>query len=117
MAQAFTKNHLSGSTDGKGIKVAATSSPGTTIHTAVAGTSSLDEIWIYCYNSDTVSRTLVLQWGGTTSPDDDITIDIPSKSGKFLVVDGGLLQNSLVLKAYCATTNVLIIHGFVNAIV
>jgi|SRR4051812_21019701 hypothetical protein len=118
MPQVVTKTLLSGSTNGKGIKVAATSSPGTTIHTAVASTSSMDEIWLYCYNSDTVTRTLNLQWGGTTSPDDDIVIDIPSKQGRFLIVDGALLQNTLVVKAYCAAAaNVLIITGFVNAIV
>ena len=40
----FTKTLLSGSTNGKAILVAATATPGTTIHTAVAGTSSLDEM-------------------------------------------------------------------------
>ena len=37
MSSSAVKRLLSGSTDGKAIKVAATSTPGTTIHTAVSG--------------------------------------------------------------------------------
>lgn len=112
----FTKYLLSGSTNGRQIKVAATSSPGTTLHTAVSGTSDIDEIWLYAYNSDTVDRELTLQWGGTTSPDDDVKVTIPAKSGKMLVIAGETLQNSLVVKAYAAATNVIMVSGFVNRI-
>ena len=35
---------LSGSTQGKGIKVVQTATAGTTIHTAVSGTSAIDQI-------------------------------------------------------------------------
>ena len=44
----YSKQLLSGSTNGKGIKIANTS---TTVHTAVAGTSDIDEIWLYAVNS------------------------------------------------------------------
>ena len=43
----FTKKILSGSTDGKSIKVAATATAGTTIHTGSATVTTLDEVWIY----------------------------------------------------------------------
>lgn len=115
--QTFTKALLSGSTNGKGIKVAATSTPGTTIHTAVSGTSSYDEVWLYAYNSHTANVTLTLEWGEATAPDGNIVVDIPYKQGRFLVVDGRLLQNGLVIKAFAGTTNVIIIDGFVNQIV
>lgn len=111
---AFTKVKLSGSTDGRGCKVVATSSAGTTIHTAHA--TNLDEIWIYAYNGHTASVLLTLQWGGTSTPDDDIKIPIPHQSGALLVVPGWLLTNSLVLRAYAAAANVIILHGFVNRI-
>lgn len=115
--QTFTKALLSGSTNGKQIKVAATASAGTTIHTAVSGTSSFDEIWLWAYNGHTADVLLTLQFGGTTSPDNDIVVTIPTKSGRFLVCDGMLLQNSLVLKAYAGTTNVIMLDGYVNKIV
>lgn len=117
MSQTVTKQKLSGSTDGKGIKVVATSTPGTTIHTAVSGTSSLDEIWLYAYNGHTADVVLTIEWGEATVPDGNIIITIPFKQGRFCVVDGRLLQNSLVVKAFASIANVIVIEGFVNAIV
>ena len=72
----YSKQLLSGGTNGKNIKVAATASAGTTIHTAVAGTSDMDEIWLYACNTDSSDRKLTIEYGGTTSPDDltEITI-------------------------------------------
>lgn len=112
----YTKTLLSGSTNGKGIKVVQTATAGDTIHTAVAGTSDLDEIWIYCVNSSASNVKLTLEWGEATAPDGNIEVTIPAESGLVLVSPGLLLQNGLVLKAFAGTTNVLIIHGFVNRI-
>jgi len=55
---AIYKRKLSGSTDGKPIKVVATATAGTTIHTAVAGTTAgtFDEIWLYAYNGHSSSN-------------------------------------------------------------
>lgn len=117
MAQLFTKNKLSGSTNGKQIKVVATASTGTTIHTAVSGTSSFDEIWLYAYNGHTADVDVTIQFGGTTSPDNDIKITIPYKSGRFILCDGMLLNNGLVVAAYASVANVIMIDGFVNQIV
>ena len=113
----YSKVLLSGSTNGKGVKVVATATAGTTIHTAVAGTSSMDEIWIYAVNSDTTARKLTLEWGEATAPDGNIELTIPAESGLVLVAPGLLLQNSLVVKAFAATANVILIHGYVNRIV
>ncbi len=114
----FNKNKLSGSTDGKGIKVAATGTPGTTIHTAVAGTTAntWDEIWLWCVNSSATAVKLTLEWGSATAPDDNIEVTIPPESGLFLVAPGLILDNTLVVKAFAGTTNVLIIHGYVNEV-
>lgn len=112
------KRKLSGSTDGRSVKVVATVSPGTTIHTAVAGTTAgtLDEIWLYAYNSDAVDRLLTIQFGGTTTPDDDIKATIPAQGGLVLVVPGLVLQNTTIVKAYAAAANVITVSGFVNTI-
>lgn len=112
----YTKTLLSGSTNGRMIKVAATATPGTTIHTAVAGTSSLDEVWLWAVNSDTTARKITIEFGGTTSPDDLIEITIPAESGLIEIIPGWLLQNSLIVKAFCASANVVMIGGFVNRI-
>jgi len=113
----YTKRMLSGSTQGKCIKVAASSTPGTTVHTAVAGTSDLDEIWVYAVNTSSSDVLLTLEWGGTTSPDDTIEVLIPAEAGLVLVAPGLLLQNELVLRAFAGTADVLLVTGFVNRIV
>jgi len=110
----FSKQLLSGSTDGKQIKVAATSTPGTTIHTAHA--TSKDEIWLWCVNSSTSPVKLTVEWGEATAPDGNIEVTIPGESGHMLVVPGFVLTNSLVVKAFAGTTNVLLVNGFVNRI-
>jgi len=110
----YTKLKLSGSTDGKQIKVAASATPGTTIHTADA--SALDEIWLYCVNSSSSAVKLTIEWGEATAPDGNIEITIPPESGYIQVVPGLPLTNSLVVKAFAATANVLLIHGYVNRI-
>lgn len=112
----YSKLLLSGSTNGKGIKVAATSTPGTTIHTAVAGTSSFDEIWLWAINSSAASVKLTIEWGQADAPDGNIEGTIPPESGLYLIVPGLLLQNELVVKAFAATGDVIVLHGFVNRI-
>lgn len=119
MAQ-FTKVLLSGSTQGRGIKVAATSSSGTTIHTTGTSATAIDEAWLYAYNGDTTPRLLTIQWGSTSTPDDDIKVTIPAQSGLVLVAPGLALTGTgsagNVIRAYAATTNVITIHGYVNRI-
>ncbi len=117
MPQTVTKNKLSGSTNGKGIKVVATASTGTTIHAAVSGTSSFDEVWLYAYNGHTTDVALTIEWGETTVPDGNIILTIPTKAGRYLVADGRLLNNSLVITAFASVANVIIVDGFINAIV
>lgn len=117
MAQTVTKTLLSGSTQGKGIKITTTSTAGNTIHTAVSGTSSLDEIWLYAYNGHTENVILTIEWGEATVPDGNIVLSIPNKRGRYMVIDGRLLQNSLVIRAFASVANVIVIDGFVNAIV
>jgi hypothetical protein len=112
----YTKALLSGSTNGRGIKVVATATLGTTIHTAVSGTSAWDEIWLYAFNSDPADVMLTIEWGGATDPDDICEVTIPSRAGWVPIAPGFLLQNSLVVTAFAATANVITIQGWVNAI-
>jgi hypothetical protein len=110
----YTKELLSGSTDGKGIKITQTATAGDTIHTAHA--TSLDEIYLYAFNSGTADVKLTIEWGEATAPDGNIEVTIPGESGLYLIIPGLLLTNSLVVKAFAETANVIIIHGFVNRI-
>lgn len=112
----FSKQLLSGSTNGKQIPVAATATAGTLIHTAVSGTASIDEIWLYAVNSSTTATKLTIEYGGTTANTDHIELTITGESGLVLVCPGLVLNNSLVVRAFAATTNVINISGYVNRI-
>lgn len=116
MPTTVSRIPLSGSTDGRGIKVVATASSGTTIHTATTSATDCDVITLYAYNSSASAVTLTVQWGGTTSVDDDIKVSIPATSGLTLVVPDLVLRNSLIARAYAGTTNVVTIHGFANRV-
>ncbi len=115
----FSKVKLGGSTNGRGILVAATSSPGTNIHTTTTTASTIDEVWLYAQNTDTTARKLTLEWGGTGSGD-IIEFTVPAESGLYLVSAGLILlyngSTSTTIAAFAATTNVLSIYGFVNRI-
>jgi len=113
---AFSKVLLSGSTNGRAIKVAATATPGTLIHTAVTGSTNLDEVWLYANNTDTVDRKLTIEYGGVASPDDLFEQTIVAESGLYLIVPGLLLQNSLVVRAFASAANVVLVSGWVNRI-
>ena len=115
----FTKNHLSGSTDGKGIKVSQTATAGTTIHTGPTNTAHFHEVWLYAVNSDTTARKLTIEWGGVSSPDDLIEFTVPAESGLYLITPGLVIKGNataLIVRAFCATANVVSIAGFVNRI-
>ena len=115
----FTKKILSGSTDGKAIKVAATATAGTTIHTGSATATTIDEIWLYAVNSSGSAVKLTLEWGEATAPDGNIELSVAAESGLVLVVPGLLIKGNatpLVVKAFVGTANVICLHGYVNQI-
>ena len=115
----FSKIALSGSTDGRLIKVAQTATAGTTIHTGSSTATTFDEVWLYAVNSDTTDRKLTIEFGGTSSPDDLIEQTITAESGLLLVVPGLVIKGNataLVVRAFAATANVVMIGGYVNRI-
>lgn len=115
----FSKTILSGSTDGKGIKVAATATAGTTIHTGSSTATTLDEVWLYAVNTSASDVKLTIEWGGTTSPDDHIEYTVKAENGLYVIVPGNIIKGNatpLVVRAFAATANVIVIHGFVNRI-
>ena len=110
----YSKVKLSGSTDGRIIKVVATATAGTTIHTAHA--TATDEIHLWAVNSDTTDRKLTIEYGGVASPDDLIEFTVPAESGLYRILPGFILTNSLVVRAFCATANVVMVGGYINRI-
>lgn len=111
------KRKLSGSTDGMGVEVAATSTAGTAIHTAVAGTTpgTYDEVWLWAQNRHTEDVVLTIEFGGADDGQ-NIVVTIPFQSGLVPVIPGFPLQNEAAIAAFAGTTNVITLFGFVNTI-
>lgn len=109
---------LSGSTNGRPVTVAATASAGTTIHTAVSGTTSFDEIYLWATNTSSGAVALTIEWGGTSNPGDRLVnaFSIPANSAAFIIVPGLVLNNSLAVKAFAGTASVILLSGYVNRI-
>lgn len=115
----FTKKVLSGSTDGRGVLVAASASAGTTIHTGSATAATIQEVWLYVSNPGTTQYTLTIEFGGTTSPNDRIVIPVPAQVGLLLVTPGLILKGNatpLLVRAFASTGSQLTIFGYVNEI-
>ncbi len=121
--QSYTKIPLSGAATGLGILVASTGpagTAGTTIHTAVAGSASIDEIVLYASCMGATQTLLTLQWGevaisGSVYPDEIDYVITPS-TGLMLICDHQVINGGLLITAYAATANLIMIHGFVNRI-
>lgn len=111
------KRKLSGSTDGKWIKVVATTTAWTLIHTAVAGTTAgvYDEIWLYAMNNDAAAIKLTIEFGSAWV-EDNVVATIQPLSGMYLLVPWFVLQNEATVKAFAATANKITIHWWVNSI-
>ena len=115
----ITKQVLSGSTDGRGILIAATSGTGTLIHTGSNSSSVIDEVWLYISNPDSTVHTVTFQWGGTTSPNDIITTFVNVNQGLILVSPGLVLNGNatqLNIRAFADAANKVTIFGYVNRI-
>ena len=116
MATTVSRIPLSGSTNGLGIKVVETATAGDTIHTAQSGTDTVDVVTLYATNSSGSAVNLTIEYGGVSSPDDLIQLSIPATSGLTLVIPDLVTRNSLVVRAFAGTTNVVMVHGFVNRV-
>jgi hypothetical protein len=114
----YSKELLSASTDGRGIKVTTTSpidGSDTTIHTT-PNAEEPDLVTLFAYNDDTVARELHLGWGGTTDPDDLIILSIPPKVGLVPVTYKLPIQDELVVTASASAANVIVLFGWVDRI-
>ena len=104
---------------GLGIKVAATATAGTAIHTASTTATTIDEIWLYAVNTSTSSVKLTIEWGEATAPDGNIELTVLPEAGLVTVIPGLVLQGNAtarVVRAFAATADVVVIYGFVNRI-
>jgi|TARA_R110002110_G_scaffold1276_8_gene5185 hypothetical protein len=117
MANATAMIPFSGSTQGQGVKVVATSTAGTLIHTTGTSATIIDRLSIWAYNGHSADVALTIEFGGATVPDQNIVQTITTKTGLTLVVDGLILLGNgsaaLTVKGFAATGNVIVLSGYV----
>lgn len=115
--QSPKKIFLSGSSNGKNIKVTGTTT-GTSVvvHTAISGTNNFDEVFIYAVNTSSASVELTIEWGDVTSPDDLVIATILPKEGLYLIIPGLVLGNGNIVTAFAGSANVINISGYVQRI-
>jgi len=110
----MTPGTLSGSSNGRPITVAATGSPGTTIHTPQSGASpNFDMVSLYAtnINASGATRTLYIQFGGTGTSD-AIRVNLAPNRGPVLIVDRWAVSGSgQIIRAYADVANEVVITG------
>lgn len=113
---AFSGGVLSGSTNGRPISITATATPGTTLHTAISGSTSFDELFIWVSNTSASAVALTVEWGGVSDPADHLvkSYTIPANSLPIPIALGQRLQGGVVVKAFAGTTAVLNATGYYN---
>ena len=109
---SVTPGKLSGSTDGKPIKITSTTSGAAdTLHTGVAGTSSIDYVWLDVTNNSAAAVDLYIGWGGVTVDETLGPISIAADAGPVRVAERCPIQNGQVVKAWAGSPNTLLITG------
>ena len=136
-SKQFFSSSVSGAFYGLPIEVMQTASYpsiaeyGTQIHTPPAGSTEIDEIWLYATNVGTGAKTLVVQFGNSGSACEFIQ-EIPSRSGLTLIIPGLTmgktgslsspgLPDGAQIAAYAGSTSDsaesdILITGYVNRI-
>ena len=115
----FSKTILSQSSDGRGVLVRATATAGTLIHTGSTTATTIDEVWLYAVNTSASDVKLTIEWGEATAPNGNIEYTVKAENGLYLIVPGLLIKGNataLTIKAFAATGNVIVLHGYVNKI-
>ena len=117
----FTKQKLSGSTNGRGIAVVATATVGTTIHATGTSATTFDELWLYAANIHSSAVTLTIELGGVTVTSDLIQQSIAATPSGLVLVCAGLILTgtgsaALTVSAFASVASKIEIFGFVNRI-
>ena len=113
MAYTVTKNKLSGSTNGKQIKITTKEDPGTLIHTCVSETTDYDEIWLYATNTNKSAIKITTHFNDDASNAYWLWYILPPQSGWICVCNGWSVHNGAILRMFANLINVVNVAGYV----
>ena len=114
MTDTWTSLKLSASSNGRNIKIAATSSTGTLLHTASATSGVTDFGYIDACNLSASDITLTLQWADDTSPDASTEVILTGKNGWERVVSGLPIEAGRRINAFAGQANLIMMNGFIH---
>lgn len=114
----YSRILLSGSANGRPIPVAATATPGTLVHTAIAATNGSDEVYVWASNVTASPATLTIEFGGAAAPGDHIVheVSIPANSEPIPIAMGQNVNGGVAVRAFSGTAGAINLTGFVNRI-
>ena len=114
----YSRTLLSGSTSGLPIPVAATATPGTLVHTAIAGATSFDEVYLWASNVTGAAATLTIEWGGVTDPGSHLVkaYTIAANSPPMPIAVGQVVNGGVAVRAFSDMASAINVTGFVNRI-
>ena len=120
MAQNFTAMTLSAATNGAPIKIAATATAGTTIHTATTSDmpEGCDEVYLYAGSTSISAIKCTLQISsGNVTDGQSINFTCPAAyNGPIMILAGHRIADGVVITATAATAERVNIWGHVNRI-
>ena len=113
----ITPKLLSGSTSGQPIPVTVTDvSSAVTVHTAVSGTTDIDEVLLWASNITAAAATISLIVGGTGDAYHLLkSISVPPRS-QIPILCRARFNGAAVLKAYASVASAINLHGGVDRI-
>tara|TARA_Y100000592_G_scaffold86884_1_gene140741 strand:- start:923 stop:1282 length:360 start_codon:yes stop_codon:yes gene_type:complete len=115
----ISKDHLSGSTDGKPISVPINSGTFATVHTGPTSTTSFDEVFIYVNNAvGSTNETVTLRLNGTNNDGKIKVVVKPQET--VLVLPGIPIQGNstpIVIDVGGSSAGSANVFGYVNKIV
>ena len=120
MAQNFTAMTLSAATNGAPIKVLATATAGTTIHTATTSDmpEGCDEVWLWAGSTSgsAINGTLQISSGHVTDGQ-SINFRVPAAyNGPIAILAGHRVCDGVVISATASVAERIVIWGNVNRI-
>lgn len=95
-----------GTTNGNMVSITQTATAGNNLHTAIAGTNHIDEVYVYACNIHTADVVLTFEIDGTAAAN-QMTYTVPHGDGFHLVLPGIRLENAGTVAAFAGTTAVI----------
>ena len=95
-----------GTTNGNMVPITVIVTAGNNLHTALAGTDHIDEVYVYACNIHTADVVLTMEIDGAGAPN-QMTYTVPNADGFHLVLPGIRLEDAGTVAAFASVADVI----------